>query len=156
MLGDVGQPQPVRAVDGELAVHQVVLGRRAGRATAGSAPVEALDTGLAHEPGNPLVVDRQAQPEHELGMDPWPPVRLAGIVVDLLDEFQQQRILLLADRRWATKPVVVARPRHPKHSTGHRDIDIHIGVVGHLTDQPKPYFGRTFSRAKYAAARLRI
>ena len=64
VLGDVGDPQPVRGVDGELPVDQVELGcggRVADGAAAASAPVEALDAGLAHQPGDPLAVDRQAQ-----------------------------------------------------------------------------------------------
>jgi hypothetical protein len=32
-----------------------------------------------------------------------------------------------------------------KNPAGHRDAD---AVGGELTDQPEPYFGRTFSRAK--------
>jgi hypothetical protein len=46
MFGDVGDPQPVRGVDGELAVDQVVArlgGRVADRAALSSAPVEALN-----------------------------------------------------------------------------------------------------------------
>jgi hypothetical protein len=35
------------------------------------------------------------------------------------------------------EPVVVARPGHAEYSTGHRDIDTGIGVVGHFTDQSK-------------------
>ena len=50
-------------------------------------------------------------------------------------------------------PFVIAGPGHAKHPAGHRDIDT---VVGEFVDQPERYFGRTFSLAKYAAARLRI
>ena len=62
MFGDVGEPELVRAVDGELAIDEVVVGVRGGvadGAAVASEPVEALDAGLAHEPGDPLVVDRQ-------------------------------------------------------------------------------------------------
>ena len=45
-----------------------------GTAAAATAPVEALDTGLAHQPGDPLVVHRQAQPEGELGVHSRPAV----------------------------------------------------------------------------------
>ena len=60
----------VRGVDSELTVHQVVVGRRPGRAAAGPEPVEPLDG-------------------------------------------------------------------HAEYSTGHRDIDMGIGVVSHFTDQSK-------------------
>ena len=57
VLGDIGNPQPIRLGDGEIAVDQIRAGCCVwvadGTATA-SAPVEALDAGLTHQPGNPL------------------------------------------------------------------------------------------------------
>ena len=97
MLGDVGEPELVGAVDGELAVDQVGIGVRGGvadGAAVASAPVEALDAGLAHQPGDPLVVDRQAEPQGQLGVDPRPAVGAAGLFVNLLDVFEQQLVLL--------------------------------------------------------------
>ncbi len=64
VFGDVGAPQLVRAVDDEVPVDQVDVGlgvRVAHGAAAASAPVEALDPGLAHQPGDPLVVDHHAR-----------------------------------------------------------------------------------------------
>jgi len=63
MFGDIGNPQPVRFVEGEVAVDQVRAGLGVGVAVADgaavtSASVEALDAGLAHQPGDPLEVDR--------------------------------------------------------------------------------------------------
>src|SRR5882757_584495 len=74
-------------------------------------------------------------------------------VVNLADLFEQQLVLLDTWRIETTEPVVVAGSRHIEHPAGHRDINV---VVGEFTDQREYYFGRTFSRAKYAAARLRI
>src|SRR6185312_7447420 len=50
-------------------------------------------------------------------------------------------------------PFVEALATHAKNPAGHRDVK---AVVGEFTDQREDYFGRMFSWAKYAAARLRI
>ena len=96
VFGDVGAPDVVRAVHREVAVDQVVVGVGVlvtDGATAVAAPVEALDASLAHESGDALVVDRHAEPEGELGMDSWPSVGLPGLVVDLLDVFEELLVL---------------------------------------------------------------
>jgi hypothetical protein len=134
VFGDVGQPQAVRCGDGELPVDQVVLGRRAGRAAVVSAPVEALQAGVAHQPADSFVVDRQTETEGEFGVHPRPPVGPAGVLVDGDDLFRQQRVLLLPGRCGSAPPVVVARPGHAQNSTGHRDIQT---VVGEFSDQSK-------------------
>jgi hypothetical protein len=90
MFGDICQPQSVRCLDGEVASDQVVLGCRAGRAVAVSAPVEALQAGLAHQSGDPLVVHRQPEAQCQLGVHSGPPVRPARLSVHGLDVFEQQ------------------------------------------------------------------
>jgi hypothetical protein len=42
----------------------------ADRAAAASAPVEALDAGGAHQPGDSLEVHHQPEPQRQLGVDP--------------------------------------------------------------------------------------
>ena len=116
---------------------QIVLGRRSDRAAVASAPLEPLQTGLAHQSGDPLVVHRQPEAKRQLGVHSWPAVCPARITVRLLDVFEQQRIRLLPRARWTTQPVVVTRPRHTQDSTGHRDIDVSIGVFGEFADQSK-------------------
>jgi hypothetical protein len=37
-------------------------------AAVASTPVETLDAGRTHEPGDPLEIDRQLQPERQLGV----------------------------------------------------------------------------------------
>ncbi len=61
------------------------------------------------------------------------------------DRLAQLNVGDRASRGRPGQPLVVARARHPQHPAGHRDID---PVSGELTDQPEPYFGSTFSRAK--------
>ena len=61
------------AVDGELAVDQVAgwfRVRVTHGAAAASAHVQTADAGLAHEPGDPLLVHHQPQAEGQLGMHP--------------------------------------------------------------------------------------
>jgi hypothetical protein len=50
-------------------------------------------------------------------------------------------------------PFVIAGRGYLQHPVGHRDGN---AVAGEFADQPECYFGRTFSQARYAAARLRI
>jgi hypothetical protein len=135
VLGDIGDPQHVRGVDGELAVDQVGAGlgvRVPDRAAVASAPVEALDPSLAHQPSDPLEVHRQAQPEGRFGVDARRAVGAARLFVDPADLFQQQLVLLTSRRVEPSQPLVVARPRHSQHPAGHRDIDV---VFGEFTDQ---------------------
>ena len=84
-------------------------------------------------------------------MDPRRTVRAARLMVNLFDQLHQVLVLLFPARGGPACPVVVTRPRHVQHPAGHRDVDT---VVGQFTDQRVDQFGRTFSRAKYAAARL--
>jgi hypothetical protein len=110
-----------------------------------SSPVEALDAGLAHQPGDPLVVDRQPEPKGQLGVDPRPPVGAAGLFVNLLDVLEQQLVLLVPGGLHPGDEFVVALASDAKNPAGHRDVE---AVVGEFTDQREDYFGRTFSRAK--------
>jgi hypothetical protein len=73
-----------------------------------------------------------------------------------MDAADRRRQLGIRDRppgRRPCGPVVVAGGRDVQKPAGHRDGDT---VRGELLDQPEPYFGSTFSLAKYALARLRI
>ena len=90
-------------------------------------------------------LDRQAEPEGQLGVHARPAVGAAGLLVDLLDVLEQQLVLLRADRLRPREPFVVALTTNMEHPTGHRDVET---VVGEFTDQREDYFGRTFSRAK--------
>ena len=120
---------------------------------AASAHVQAADAGLAHEPGHPLLVHDQAQAQRELGVHPRRAVAATRIGVDLLDVFEEQFVVLVSGRGRTVVPFIESRPGNVEQPAGHHDIDT---VVGEFSDQPERYFGRTFSLAKYAAARLRI
>jgi hypothetical protein len=88
MLGDVGEPQPIRPLDAELPVDQVLAGptgRVTHRAATASPPVEALDAHGAHQPGDPLAVHRPSEPEAQLDMHPSPAVDALGLGVNLFN-----------------------------------------------------------------------
>jgi hypothetical protein len=99
------------------------------------------------------VVDHQAEPEGELGVHPRPAVGAARLGMDAFNVLQQQLVLLGTRRTHPRTPFVEALAAHAKDPAGHRNGE---AVVGEFTDQREDYFGRTFSRAKYAAARLSI
>ena len=86
-------------------------------------------------------------------MDSRRSVTATRVCMDLLDLLEEQFVVLVPRRQRAILPFVIAGTGHAEQPAGHRDIDI---VVGEFMDQPERYFGRTFSLAKYAAARLRI
>jgi hypothetical protein len=137
MLCNICQPQLVRRLDGEAALDQILLGCRSGRAAVASAPLEPLQTGLAHQSGDPLVVHRQPETKRQLGVHSRPAVCPARISVRFFNVFEQQRIRLVPRAGWTAQPVVVTRPRYTQNSTGHHDIDVSIGVFGEFADQSK-------------------
>ena len=81
----------------------------------------------------------------KFGVDARRAVDAAVSAMDLHDALDQLSILDSTSSRDIGRPLVVARAGHPQHPAGHRDVD---PVGGELTDQPEPYFGSTFSRAK--------
>jgi hypothetical protein len=138
VLGDIGDPQPVGCVGGEVAVDQVregLRGRVADCAAAASPPVEARDAGLAHDAGDSLAVHRHPVLVPELGVHPRRAVGATAILPHVMDVFENQLVLLCAERGWAAEPVVVTRSGHAQYPAGHRDIDMNVGVVGEFTDQ---------------------
>lgn len=60
VLGDVGQPQGIGPLSGEVPPAQVFLGRRVHQVLPASHAVDALDAGLPHEPLDPLAVHLDA------------------------------------------------------------------------------------------------
>src|SRR5690349_19888765 len=77
----------------------------------------------------------------------------ARVLVDLLDVFEQLLVLHRPGGLHPGTPFVVSLAAYAKDPAGHRDV---VSVVGKFADQREDYFGRMFSRAKYAAARFRI
>jgi len=78
VLGDVHHPKTIRFARVEVAPDQVRSWRGVGippGASFAPAPMDTDDAGPRHEPGHPLARAALAQPEHQLGMDPWGPIR---------------------------------------------------------------------------------
>ena len=83
--------------------------------------------------------------EPQLEPDPRSTVGRSRRTVDVADLVGQIGIGDITRRWTTTAPFVVTRARDIQNPAGHRDVE---AVSGKLLDQPEPYFGRTFSRAK--------
>src|SRR5690348_5678784 len=137
----------------KLAVHQVLLGRGVDQVLPAFAPVDALQPGLAHKLGDALAIHLLAFAQHQLGVHPRPPVGAPRFGMYFADQLHQLPVACFPRRLRPPEPFIVAGRGYLQHPAGHRDGNT---IGGELADQPECYFGRTFSRAKYAAARLRI
>ena len=89
VLGDVGDPQPVRGVSGELTLDQVLEHRRGAVSVAPPAPVDPLQAVQAHQPLDPLPAASELPAQGELGVHPSHPVGAAGGAVDVDDRVEQ-------------------------------------------------------------------
>jgi len=145
VLGDVGDPQPIGAIGPELAVDQVRPRRRSRSGPAPPAAVNALQADEFHAPPHPLVADRHPVAVAQLGVHPAHPVGLPRSGVDRGDSVGQLRVLAVPVTGRPAAPFVETRGRDLQDPAGHRDRET---LRGQLLDQPEPYFGRMFSRAK--------
>jgi hypothetical protein len=150
VLGDVLDPQSVRAVGSELAVHQIIgpqIGWLGPRATLASPEAShALQPPFAHQPLNPLVIHLVAEPEAKLGGHPPIAVRAKAL---LMNHAHQIPELGVGEHPCCLVGLGVT-PRVERRSGHlHRDhawFDRQIGTP--VDDEGVDHFGRTFSRAK--------
>jgi hypothetical protein len=96
VLGDVGDPQPVRSGGLELADDQII--GRDGVAVASCAALaapagDALELGVAHEALHPLAADADVLAEAELGVHPRAAIGATGLAVNLADGLDQLGVL---------------------------------------------------------------
>ena len=150
MLGDVLDPQSVRAVGPELAMHEIirtcVVGPRTRAALAPPAAGDALQTALAHQPLDPFVVHVATEPETQLGGHPAGAVGAEALLVNLDNEVAQLAVgeHLVCRIRLSMTPCVERRSRHLHRGTAR--VDRQIGTP--VSNEDVHHFGRTFSRAK--------
>ena len=142
---DVGDPQPVRAIGDELALHMIRPGRLRALVVTPPPPVDPGQAVTGHQTSDPASPDLVRAAHHQLGMNPAHTVGRPRSRVDLDDRVQQVRVLDIARRRRTFEPLVVSRRRHAQDPARHRDGE---PVSSKLTNEPEPYFGSTFSRAK--------
>ena len=109
------------------------------------ATTNAAQASRAHQPRHASPADRQPLAQPQLGMNPARAVDTSSGRVDIDDRIEQVGVGDIAGRGRAAPPLVEPRSGHLQHPAGHRDVE---PVSGELLDQPEPYFGRTFSRAK--------
>lgn len=140
VLGDVCRPQPVRLGPSEVAVDQVRRGRGVmGLAMLGP-PRHAPQPGSAHQDLHGLAAHRYAPAPHQLGVNPFGAVGLAGPGVDLADGIAQPGVPDRPSRPRAAKPAVIARHRHPQQAA--RPLDGET-LRGQRLDGREPAFGPT-------------
>ena len=113
-----------------------------------ASPPSAVDPGQAvtrHQPGDLATPDPMRAAHDQLGVDSSDPVGRSGRSMDLDDHIEQVGVLQVTVRGRSFGPLVVARRRDAQDPARHRDGE---PVSGKLTNEPEPYFGSTFSRAK--------
>jgi hypothetical protein len=114
----------------------------------GVAPPAAVDTGQAvagHQTGDLPSTDVMGSAQNKLGMNAPDSIGRPGRGVDLDDHVEQIGIGDITVRRWPLDPLVITRRRNSQDPARHRHGK---PVSGKLTNEPEPYFGSTFSRAK--------
>jgi hypothetical protein len=93
MLGDVAEPQPVRLGRAELALHEIRVRRRVGLPASPFAlmrhPCEAVE---AHESGDALLADVNAEPEPQFGEHPRGAIGATRVEVNLPDRGRERCI----------------------------------------------------------------
>jgi hypothetical protein len=153
-VGDVGHPQQVRALGGEVALNQVGRLPRplANRRGDEPAAADAGKTGPAHQTRDALLADVDAI-GLELGMDAGRPIDASRGRMDRANALDQHCIVLAAPRQRPLRPRVIPAGGDAQHAAlrGHR-VD---GPV--LAHELEPLDGIAFvSRANQAAAFDRI
>ena len=154
-LGDVGDPQPVRRLDREVVLDQVRRRTRTVIADRGSdrfTPADTAQAGPAHQAGNTLAPDMNAQIA-QLGMNTRRPVGAVRGGVDAGDPPRQGRIVLFPPARLMAAPRVIAAGGDAQQPT-HRGDRIHGPVRPHEREDPSGI--ASVSRANQAAAFARI
>jgi hypothetical protein len=135
LLGDIGDPQPVRCWWGEVALDQVRcwggLWVAAGQ-PAQPAPMAALEASSAHQSGHAFAAHVQVQTKPQLGVHTRGAIGPAAAGMDLADLVSERLVSHGPLRQRPARPGVIARACHTQHAGKAGD-----SVVGFLRiDQP--------------------
>jgi hypothetical protein len=148
VLGDVGDPELVRAVDCELVVDEI-FGGCLGRVALGAASLastgDALQACMSHEPLDALAAAANTHADGELGVNSGAAVGASGEGVGFDDQRCQLGISLCSRRGWPALPVVEPGRGQGQQPAAHRDRE---AVDGEPVHDREDHFGRTFSCAK--------
>ena len=152
MLGDVGEPQPVRALGGELTLHEVVVDGRAGSTlllTAFAAVGGREQAFLGAQPPHPPLRGGDAVLAELVSDQPIPE---AGILLPhVAGGVDQVRVSPVAVAERVGQPLVVRLLAEAQHPARHHDRHPKLGAGrGHLTDEREHYFGETKPTLKFA------
>ena len=116
-VGDVGYPEPIRALGTEVALNQIGSKNCRTIPHGGGgplAPTHAPQAFFAHQTSDPLAADVRAL-GRQLGVDPRRPVGTARILVNALDAIAQHRVLAGSLRSSTLCPRVEAAARHTEN-----------------------------------------
>jgi len=137
VLGDVGEPDLIDRLGGELPLDEIVVNRRAWLlARAGLLDKARPDPLLGAEPPHPPCADLVALLVQLVQKEA---VAESGIFeVSLERSVGEHGVLVVTIRAGTPEPLVVALGRELEHPAGHRDGD---PVSGQLADQRVFHFG---------------
>lgn len=154
-VGQVGDPQLVRAGGGEVAAHQVWVTGRGRVGLGGADPLGAsgpFDALGAHQPGDLVPAHLPAGPDRGLP-ELAGPVDAVVVLPELAQHRSQHAVAHLPGRGWSGLGRVVRARRHLQHAADGLDAEL----VAVRVDE-RDYFlcWRSSSAPKKLAARLRI
>ena len=138
MLGDVGQPKPVGAIGGELALHEIVADRRADQAVLAALLVHER-TGDAHlrtQPPHASLRRGEASLGQLIGDEPIPERRIVDVNIDR--GVDQLRLIPVPLRDRIGEPPVIGLLGELQDPARHRDGD---AVGGEFTYERVEPFG---------------
>jgi len=152
MLGDVGDPQLIRAPTSEATLDQVGCDVVRLDAAPLRSPGDADDPGPVHQQLDRAVSNLHAVTQDEFGVHASRAVNAPRVGVDLADQVGQPRMTDRALRRRPGQPLVGTRLGYLEHPDG----DLHRQALGgHHLDRREPPVGSLRSPASFNSSTAR-